>query len=297
VSGSVLAFDVGGTTTRAAIVRACDVQNRFEADTVQGEGLADSLVSIAQRLLESDAEQDGVQPIGISVPGPLSADRRNIAFTGNLGLRDYPLADLMERRLQRSVVIDDDANCAALGEATFGAARGTSSSVTLVVGTGVGAGIVLDGVVHRGAHALAGELGHVLVEREGLLCSCGGRGCLEAMTNGAALTSRAGGTYESAKAVLDAAERGNSGALSAVRTTAGYLAIGVAAVASLLDPECIVLAGGVGRQPLIVEQTAPLAKRLCVEPIGSLLDLRAAQLGDDSGLLGAAVIALAETPS
>ncbi len=292
MAGGVLVFDVGGTTTRCAIVTDGEVRERAERETVRGESLADSLVAIAEELLSTCDGPDPGTPLGISVPGPISADRRSVAFTGNLGLRDYPLADRLEARMERTVVLDDDANCAALGEAAFGAARGTDSSVTLIAGTGVGSGIIVEGVLFRGAHGLAGELGHVPVERGGRLCSCGRRGCLEAMANGAALLAWAGPAFTSAEAVLVAAKRGDHVALSAVETTAGYLAIGVVAAVSLLDPECVVLAGGVGRQPLIVEAATAQARELCVEPLGLSLDVRAAELGDDAGLLGAARLAL-----
>ena len=295
MGGGVLAFDVGGTTTRAAIVTNGEVRDRVERPSVRGDGLARSLASIARDLLQAAGPAvDRERPCCISVPGPLSLDRRRIAFTGNLDLHDYPLADLLEAELAQRVVIDDDANCAALGEATFGAARGTTSSVTLVVGTGVGAGLIIGGDLYRGAHSLAGELGHVLVERGGRLCSCGRQGCLEAMANGAALHARAGKAFASAADVFAAAEQGDELALAAVKTTADYLAIGIAAAVSMLDPECVVLAGGLGRQPLLVEAAAARACELCVEPLGRLLDVRVAVLGDDAGLLGAAMLARAE---
>ena len=295
MGGGVLAFDVGGTTTRAAIVTNGEVRDRVERPSVRGDGLARSLASIARDLLQAAGPAvDRERPCCISVPGPLSLDRRRIAFTGNLDLHDYPLADLLEAELAQRVAIDDDANCAALGEATFGAARGTTSSVTLVVGTGVGSGLIIGGDLYRGAHSLAGELGHVLVERGGRLCSCGRQGCLEAMANGAALHARAGKAFASAADVFAAAEQGDELALAAVKTTADYLAIGIAAAVSMLDPECVVLAGGLGRQPLLVEAAAAQARGLCVEPAGRFLDVRAAELGDDAGLLGAAMLARAE---
>lgn len=262
------------------------LKSRLSRHTVRGDCLAESLVQLFE-----EVAPEGASLIGVSVPGPLTVDRRGIAFTGNLELRDYPLARLLEERLGAPVALDDDANCAALAEATFGAARRTSSSVCIVVGTGVGAGIVMDGRIVRGAHGTAGELGHLVVEPNGRVCSCGNHGCLEAMTNGAALVDYAQGRFPSAEAVLAAASRGEDHALSAVDTAARYLAVGTAAAAMMLDPECIVLCGGIGRQPGVVERVRRGAPAFCIEPVGGRLDIRAGALADDAGLVGAALVA------
>ena len=290
---TALAFDVGGTTTRCGLVADGTLRSRLARPTAAGDGLAETLAAMAVEVATSGGSSlEHALPIGVSVPGPLSADRRRVAFTGNVRLRDYPLADLLEEQTGFPVVMDDDANCAALAEARFGAARGTGSSVTIVVGTGVGSGIVLDGELHRGFHALAGEIGHMRVAADGRTCSCGGRGCLEAMANGAALVERAGPGFATAAEVLEAAGRGVRAAGEALAEVSAYLAVGVAAVASMLDPACIVLAGGIGRQPALVAEVVARARELCIEPLGGLLDVRAAQLGDDAGLLGAAALAL-----
>ncbi len=290
---TALAFDVGGTTTRCGLVTGAEVRGRNSLPSVVGDDLAGFLAKMAADLVAAAGSSLGdAYPIGVSVPGPLSADRRRVAFTGNLGLRDYPLADLLEARTGCPVVMDDDANCAALAESRFGAARGTTSSVTLVFGTGVGSGIVVAGDLLRGRHSLAGELGHVRVAPGGRRCSCGREGCLEAMANGAALLEWAGPGFATAADVFAAAAGESSAAVDAVAALADYIAVGVAAAASVLDPDCIVLAGGIGRQPSVVAAVVPRARTLCIEPLGDLLDIRVAELADDAGLIGAAALAL-----
>ncbi len=289
---AALAFDVGGTTTRGGLVADGLLRGRLARPTAGGEALAEALAALAAEVAVAAGLSPGDAPIGVSVPGPLSADRRRVAFTGNVGLRDYPLADLLEAATGRPVVLDDDANCAALAESRFGAARGTTSSVTLVVGTGVGSGIVLGGELYRGRHALAGELGHIRVAPGGRLCSCGRRGCLEAMVNGASLLERAGSGFATVAGVLAAAGGGDPRAGEALGETAEYIAVGVAAAASLLDPDCIVLTGGIGRQRVVFAEVVARARALCIEPLDGLLDIRPAELGDDAGLLGAAALAL-----
>ena len=246
---SALAFDVGGTTMRCALVTGERLQGRTVRASVRGDALAPAMAAMAADVLaRAGSSFDAVPTIGISVPGPLSADRRSVAFTGNLRLRNYPLAELLEAQVGCPVAMDDDANCAALAEARFGVARGTRSSVTLVVGTGVGSGIVLGGDIHRGAHALAGEVGHIRVAPGGRRCSCGRQGCLEAMVSGAALLDRAGAGFATVGDVVAAVDAGDERACEAIGEVAEYIAVGVAALASIVDPECVVLTGGIGRQ-------------------------------------------------
>jgi glucokinase len=293
---TILAFDVGGTTSRCAVLRDGRPVARALAPTVRGDGLAASMAALADGLLAAEGVRlEDVAAVGISVPGPVTGDRRRVAFTGNLRLETYPLADLMEESLGRPVVLDDDANCAALGEAISGAAQGVISSVTIVAGTGVGAGIVIDGDLHRGAHSLAGELGHVIVAPGGRRCSCGGEGCLEAMANGEALVERGGAGYVSADQVFAAAAAGDAHAGRAVAETGRWLAVGVATIASVLDPDRIVLAGGLGHQQAIVDVVREQAPAMCIRPLGSLLDIRPSALGDDAGLVGAAHLAATAT--
>jgi predicted NBD/HSP70 family sugar kinase len=163
--------------------------------------------------------------------------------------------------------------------------------VTVVAGTGVGAGIVVDGRLLRGSHAVAGELGHVRVAEPGRACSCGGAGCLEAMANGAALVDYAGGGFADAAGVFVAADGGDAEAVAAVRELAGFLAAGVAVAASVLDPERIVLAGGVGSHPSLAPLVRASAAQRCIAPLGEYLDVRTAALGADAGLVGAGILA------
>jgi glucokinase len=290
----VLAFDVGGTSSRCAVVSDGAIRERRARATIGGAALGPLLVELAEATLAAAGlALDRVDAAGVAVPGPLTADRRAVAFTGNVGLDRYPLAALLEERLGLPVAMDDDANCAALGEATAGAAVGTSLSMTIIVGTGVGAGIVIDDTVHHGAHSLAGELGHVAVAPGGRRCSCGNDGCLEAMANGAALLDRAGRRHAAAADVFRAARAGDAEAAAAIAATAHWVAVGVAAAASIVDPDCVVLAGGIGRQPEIVEAVRAEAPGLCIRPIGSFLDVRPSALDDDAGILGAAQLAAA----
>jgi glucokinase len=308
---TVVAVDVGGTNTRLAVVQGGRMVGRMVFATVTGAGLADSLTQAIIELLgrRRVALQD-VAAVGVSVPGPLDAARRQVVFSGNVALQAYPLAERLEAALRSPVVMDDDANCAALAEATWGAARRATVAALIVIGTGIGCGIVLDGAILRGAHGAAGELGHAPLERDGPLCSCGHRGCFEALAAGPALAARgtaamlagsapvlaelAGGQTArvDATATLRAAALGDPGAEAAVRETGRYVGMGVATVADLLDPEVIVLAGGLGGTPAMLTAARLGVKDNCIPPMEALVRVEPATLGDDAGLWGAAQLAL-----
>jgi glucokinase len=308
----VVAADIGGTTTRIAVVQSQTILARVSLPTVRGQGLADFVVrAINELLTRSNLAIDSVAGVGVSIPGPLDRGRRQVAFTGNVGLRDYPLADRLERSLGVPVVMDDDANCAALAEAMRGAAAKSSVAVLVVVGTGIGAGIVLDGVPYRGAHSAAGEVGHVVLERNGPTCSCGHAGCFEALASGPALARRGrsamlagsaailsslvGGDPAAVDATrtLEAARRGDPGALAAVEETGCYLGLGVAAVANMFDPDVIVLGGGLGSTEAMLAAARRGVHEHCIAPTDQQVRVEIAQLGSDAGLWGAALLAAA----
>jgi glucokinase len=307
---AVAAVDIGGTTTRAAVAVGDELRGRVAVQTRPGEALAGAVAETVRAALDASGLAPGdVNALGVSVPGPLDAKRRSVAFTGNVGLRDYALAERLEAALDLPVTMDDDANCAALGEVQRGAAMGAGVAVLVVVGTGIGGGIVIDGRLYRGAHAIAGEVGHIVLEPDGPLCSCGHRGCFEALAAGPALAARgrsaaregrspallekSGGSVEAIDAadVIDAAKAGDAEALSAVAATGRYLGIGVAAVASMLDPDVIVLSGGLGGAPGMLEWARRGVREHCIAPLDSLVRVVNGSLGDDAGLWGAALLA------
>jgi glucokinase len=306
----VVAVDVGGTTTRLALVSGDELRGRTVLATVRGEGLGNALgAAIADLVAREGVPKSEVAAVGVSIPGPLDADRRRVVFTGNVSLFDYALADHLERIVGLPVVMDDDANCAALGEVERGAALGARVAVLIVVGTGIGAGIVVDGRLYRGAHSVAGEVGHINLDPAGPRCSCGDYGCFEALASGSALADRgraavrqgtapllsdlAGDDLNAidAETVVEAAAQGDAGAVAALEVTGGYLARGIAAVANAFDPDVIVLGGGLGRTAAMLEWARRGVKEHCIAPIDRLVRVETALLGDDAGLWGAGLLA------
>jgi glucokinase len=304
------AVDVGGTTTRAAVIGATGLRAVVKTPTAGGDAVAGTVAAcLREAMAQAGVGASELSGIGVSIPGPLSADRRLVAFTGNVCLRQYPLPALLESEFSVPVQMDDDATAAGLAEAHIGAGRRAGIVFMLIVGTGVGGGLIVSGEPFRGAHSAAGEVGHIPVQLDGPRCSCGSFGCLEAVASGQALAARGQAALArgasavlaeiasndparvTAEVVLEAAERGDIAALRAVEITGRYVGMGAAAVANILDPDLVILGGGLGRQPRIVASAAAEVVARCIPPIDREVTVLAGELGDDAGLWGAAMLA------
>jgi glucokinase len=257
-----------------------------------------------------------VSSVGVSAAGFVSSDRKTMLATPNIA--DWNGVDLdaeLTSLIGLPVVIENDANAAAWGEAKFGAGRNQNHMMMLTVGTGIGGGIVVNGSLYRGAFGVAAEFGHLRVVPDGHLCGCGARGCFEQYASGNALLRHAreainaspeiarnllslgDGTVAglTGQAITDAARGGDPVALAAFNTTGQWLGAGIASLSVLLDPACVVIGGGVidageillkpTREAL--ERTMPFAGK---HPYPELI---AAQLGNEAGLVGVADLARA----
>jgi glucokinase len=249
----VLGVDIGGTKT-ALLAWDCATQtvltqDVFATPTENGpDAVIDCLTGAIDRLLAGCARTRGdLRAIGVAVPGLVDAEAGIVLTAGNLaGWSRVPLCDLIEARLHVPVIIEHDANAAALGERWRGAAQNLESFAFVALGTGIGVGIVLNGQLYRGAHHAAGELGDLVVGREFLGQERGGQGNLAQLIGGKSLRRRArqatGADLSAAEAITYAEE---DGALAAMADeVADYLAMAIIAIAALLDPEAIVVGGG-----------------------------------------------------
>ncbi len=218
---------------------------------------------IAQAQTETGAERSDFLGVGIGSPGPLDRARGLVIVTPNLGWRDFPLRDEVASRVNLPATLDNDANCATLGEWWCGAAKGGRNVVGMTIGTGIGGGLILDGKLYHGASDAAGEIGHTTIDSTGRRCKCGNYGCLEAYTSGPAIAERAREVLEgddesllltmvdgdvsriTAQTVFDASKRGDRVALDVVRDTAHFLGVGVSNLINIFNPDIFVIAGGV----------------------------------------------------
>ena len=306
-----IGLDVGGTSVRAGVVdRYGDVLDSARTGTPSGEQeLEDAIVEVIGEL----TGRHRVAGIGLAVAGFVAEDRRTVRFAPHLAWRHAPVADRIADRIGLPVVLEHDANAAALGEHRFGAARGAEVAMLIALGTGIGAALLLDGRLFRGAYGVAPELGHLTVVPDGRPCPCGKNGCLERYCSGTALAATAIDLLarkpgistllarESAhdsrqitgRRVAAAARDGDPLAERAMAEMAKWLGMGLALVADMYDPEVIVIGGGVSESaPLFLDEAREhYAARVTGAGHRPLARIRPAQLGDDSALVGAAALA------
>ncbi len=251
--------------------------------------------------------------VGIGAAGFVDAIRSSVLFAPNLAWRDEPLKKEIEDRVGLPVVVENDANAAVWAETVLGAARGQDHVMLIAIGTGIGAGIVINGQLYRGQWGIAGEPGHYRVVPEGRLCGCGNRGCWEQYASGNALVAEArelarrspgaaarllelgGGAVAgiSGPGVTQAAREGDAAALRCFEIVGGWLGQGMAALAAILDPGCFVIGGGVSDAGdlLIGPARAAFAEGLTGGAHRTHAEIKLAQLGADAGVIGAADLA------
>ena len=312
-----IGVDVGGTKVAAGLV---DDEGRILARTrlpTPGRSpaeVADTIAAVVRELRE-DAAGSGQQvaAVGVGAAGFVDVHRSRVLFAPNLNWRDEPLRDEVTRRTGLPAVVENDANAAAWGEFRFGAGRDVSDLVMVTVGTGIGGGIVLDGRLHRGASGLAGEFGHLEVVKGGRRCGCGQDGCWEQYCSGRALLREAreiadvrpyeavrllelgGGRPEGIEAleVTLAAQEGDPAALACFAEVGRWLGQGLADLAAALDPLVFVVGGGVADAGALLLDPARrhLETHLTAAGYRPVPEVRAAELGNDAGLVGAADLA------
>ncbi|HET9672849.1 MAG TPA: ROK family protein, partial [Actinomycetota bacterium] len=259
-----------------------------------------------------DVLSDEVVGIGVGAAGLVDVGRGVILFSPNFAWRDVPLAERLAARFGLPVTLDNDATAAAWGEAKLGAAAGARHALLITLGTGIGGGIVVDGAVMRGAHGLAGEIGHIVVEPDGPGCGCGNRGCWEQVASGQALEREgvaalerkptsaiarlAGGdpSRVTGELVVSAAVDGDLEAISIVHGVARRLGEGIAGLVNVLDPEIVVVGGGLAAVGELLFGPAREAYRATVEGRSARPDVPIvpAALGNDAGAIGAALLVL-----
>ncbi|MDW8064248.1 MAG: ROK family protein [Anaerolineae bacterium] len=297
-----IAVDLGGTNIRAA---RCDGEGRILArvgrPTRPEEGTEAVIARIIEAIQEVWPADELVEAMGVGVPGPLDPRTGVVLTAPNLGWENVPLTDRLRERFGVPCFVGNDANLAALGEWQYGAGRGHAHLVYLTISTGIGGGVITHGLLLEGAHGLGAELGHIMVEpREGPRCSCGQKGCLEAMASGTAIARMAREAWArgepvpwsdpatvTAADVAWAATRGDPVASAIMDRAAFYLGVGIASFWHIFNPTLIILGGGVMKTgDWFLEKIRAYAQEHAMTPDYITPIVRAA-LGDDAGLLGA----------
>ena len=308
--------DIGGTNLKAGLVDENGVllatQKMKVASIADDDGLAWTVASLVQELAHTvNLSVSDVASVGVGVPGTVEIRSGSINYTCNLPLRNVPLRKLFHRYLSIPLYIENDANCAALAEFLVGAGRDSKRFVTITLGTGVGAGIVHNGKIYHGANGMAGEVGHMVIQRGGLPCPCGRHGCWEQYASATALkrmTAAALAAHPhsilaqvvaenegrvSGQSAFIAARRGDPVGQQVCDEYVDYLACGVVNVVNIFQPDTLAIGGGVSNEA--EEQLLlPVRQRVARESIPCGRDRRTrivkAELGNRAGLIGAALL-------
>jgi len=303
--------DIGGTSVRAGVVDAeGTVRDTARAATPRSDGALEAAVAGVVAQL---ARRHRIGSVGLALAGFVTPDQRSVRFAPHLSWRDAPVADRIAHRIGLPVVVEHDANAAALAERRFGAAAGASTVVFLALGTGIGSALLLDGELYRGAHGVAPELGHVRVVPSGRACPCGKSGCWERYCSGTALAATAvellagdGGRSSvlarlvaadpgqvTGQRVAAAAREGDGVAIAAMADLARWLGEGLTLVADVFDPELVVVGGGVAESaPLFLDEAREhYAATVTGAGRRALARIRTAQLGEAAAVVGAAQLA------
>ena len=312
-SREAIGVDLGGTKLATGVVDS--QQNILHTSRESSTGRSEDEVvgAIEQELREAMEARPQVIGAGLGIPCTIDRERGVAINAVNLEITDVPIRDLMRERVGIPVFIDNDANCAALAEHRFGAAKGARNAILLTVGTGIGGGIIINRELYRGTTGAAAELGHIVVEDNGPPCqgTCPNMGCVETMASGTALaregTAAAGRNPGSAlfralqeggitgRVVTEAALAGDADARAHNAEPGRYLGVAFARRVNVFDPDVVVIGGGVtaGAGELLVEPAREEMRRRALPPMNRT-PVTPAALGSDAGMIGAAQMALEE---
>jgi glucokinase len=261
---------------------------------------------VAETIAETGARRSDFLGVGLGSPGPLDREKGVVLMTPNLGWQNFPLRAEVVERVGMPATLDNDANCATLGEWWLGAARGANNVIGITIGTGIGGGIIIDGRLFHGASDVAGELGHTTIDSTGRRCKCGNYGCLEAYASGPAIADRArealagaeasiltemvGGQLDliTAAVVYEAAQRNDDLAREVVRETARFLGAGIANMLNMLNPNIVVVMGGVTQAgDALMDPLRAEVRRRAFRPAVDACEIVLGTLPGTAGVVGA----------
>ncbi len=312
-----IGVDLGGTNIAVGIVNENGDLLRKDSVPTGADREADLIIKDMAALCKKLIDEQGltvsdIEYAGIATPGTADSDRGVVVYANNLPFLNYPLADKLKKFLGvKKVLIENDANAAAKGEASCGAAKGFKDSVMITLGTGLGGGIIIDNKVYSGFNYAGAELGHIVIELNGKPCSCGRKGCWEAYSSATGLIHMTKEKLASTKDTImhemvekdgkvsgrtsfDAMRKGDKAACEVVDEYIYDLAMGITNIINIFQPEVLVIGGGICNEKNYLLD--PLNKIVATEQYSrnsaKKTELRIAKLGNDAGIIGAAMLGL-----
>jgi glucokinase len=306
---TAIGVDVGGTKVAGLLVDEDGRVLGSRTEPTPAEDVEATLETV-YRVAEALRSKGDPAAIGVGAAGMVDFEAGILRWAPNLAWEEVPIADRVSGKTGLPCVVDNDANAAAWAEFRFGAAQGHRHVLVVTVGTGIGGGLIVDGALYRGAHGFAAEIGHVIVEPGGAVCGCGNRGCWEQVASGRALdrlgrlaaqdqpggliARLAGDRPVTGAVVAEAASRGDRAAAGILREVGRRLGEGIAGLVNVLDPEMVVVGGGVTDigAPLLDPARETYARTVEAPEHRADVPIVPAKLGNEAGAVGAAALAL-----
>lgn len=308
-----IGIDLGGTNLRAAVIdedARILAQARVETRAQEGpDAVLKRLAAVAREAVErAGLKMKDIAACGVGSPGPLDASTGVVLYTANMpGWTNIPVAARMTEELGVVTFLENDANSAGWGEFWRGAGRGSSEMAIYTLGTGVGGCVIIGGKLHRGRDQMAGHVGHSILFPDGRPCGCGARGCLEQYCSATAVARTAREATErgentglshlkpeqiTARAVYEAAKAGSEYCRKLLAETGRLLGMGIVTLVNILDPQVVVIYGGmVAAGEMILEPCRKAVRELALRPASERVKIVPAALGEDAGVIGAAGLA------
>ncbi len=297
----VVGVDVGGTNIKLGVVGPSGlvlVRNSFATKPFASSRI--KLISALAHEIEASIISAGLTKkqivgVGIGLPGLVDYEKGVVRFLPNIpGWSNVHLKSILQNKIKLSVFVDNDVKIITLAESTFGAGRGVKNLICMTLGTGVGAGLILNGQLYRGEDNAAGELGHMPLNEHGPKCNCGGYGCFERYVGNRALldlSSRVMGIPMTTEAIFALAKKGNKKALFFWKTAAEHIGNGLVGIVNLLNPRLIIIGGGVSHnEKFLFKTVTDTIRRRAMSLQGSAFKIKRAKFKDDAGIIGAYVL-------
>lgn len=309
-----IGIDLGGTNIVAGVVNEnYEIISKAKTPTNRPRSAEEICKDMAKMALEA-VEKAGlkvsdIQSVGVGAPGSVNSDTGVISYSNNLDFHNAPVADYIRKDIDLPVYVENDANAAAYGEFVAGSAKGTKDAVCITLGTGVGGGIIIGGKIYSGFNYAGAELGHTVIEVDGVQCSCGRKGCFEVYSSATGLirmTKEAMdadtdskmhemmGDHVSGRLAFEAMRAGDATAKSVVDKYIKYLAAGIANTINIFQPEVLCIGGGVCNEgdALLVPLKELISKEIYTRASEDNTKIVIASLGNDAGIIGAAFLGL-----
>lgn len=310
-----IGIDLGGTNIAVGVVNDdCKIIGEGKRKTNAprpAEAICDDIAAATfDAIKNANISIDDVECVGIGAPGSINPKTGVIGFSNNLGFNNVPMVQLLESRIGKKIYIDNDANAAALGEMIAGAGKGTENFVAITLGTGVGGGTIINGKMLLGSNFAGGELGHTVIVHNGAQCSCGRKGCFEAYASATGLIrltkekmadSKNSKMWDivngnidavNGRTAFDAMRLGDEAGTEVVDTYCDYLACGITNIINVFQPEVLCIGGGVSKEGdnLLNRINKVVVPERFSKNIERQTELKTAVLGNDAGIIGAAML-------